>query len=106
MSLDTLTVRPADQRRVGCWMAALALAMRCKLGEADDDLLRRVSVMTAVALFDGDPLRAAIGDLHRQWPHLRRPHQVEALKRAGDELLRAVERSSWPSPSARADLDG
>lgn len=97
MSIETLTVRPADQRRVGCWMAALALAMRCKLGEADDDLLRRVSVMTAVALFDGDPLRAAIGDLHRQWPH---------LKRAGDELLRAVERSSWPSPSARADLDG
>lgn len=98
---------PTPQRRlVGCWMAALALAMRCKLGEADDDLLRRVCVMAEVALPAGDPLRVAIKDLFLQWPHLRRPHQADALARAGGDLMRAVERSSWPSASDRADLDG
>lgn len=109
MTIDSRAevLMPTPQRRlIGCWMSALALAMRCKLGEADDDLLRRVCIMSAVSLSEGDPLRAAIGDLHRQWPHLRRPHQTEAMKAAGDVLMRAVERSSWPTPSDRVDLDG
>ena len=105
--IRTEPVMPTPQRRlVGCWMSALALAMRCKLGEADDELLRRVCVMAEVALPDNDPLRVAIKDLFRQWPHLRRPHQADALARAGGDLMRAVERSSWPSASGRADLDG
>ena len=104
-TIETAMPLPAS-RVVGCWMTGLALALRCKLGQADDLGMGRAAAMARSALAENDPLRVEIEALRRQWPHLRRPHQAEALIAAGEKLLRAVERSSWPSQPARADIDG
>lgn len=100
------SARPAGDRRVKAWIAALELAMRAKRGEADDAVMRLATVATIGAFDAADPVVVAVRDIGRDWPLLRLRDNAELLSDAGDKLLRAVTRSSWPSQSGRADLEG
>lgn len=95
----------SERQLVGLWMSVLVLAMRCKLGEPDTEQLARVSRM-AVHLPEGDPVRAEVADVARRWTELRLAWRHGDLVRAGDALMRAIERATWPDPVGRADLYG
>lgn len=91
-------------RRVGAQMLALSLAIKCRLGLADDQTLGLAVIATADALGNGAPATRAVRAVARDWPILRRnPDQLVA---AADGLFRGLERQAWPDPGDRADLVG
>lgn len=95
-----------QRRRSAARMIALGHAFRCKLGEADDRSMTWAVNTVLQTHCETDPLAVQVRDMSRRWRELSSGHHVDQLKLAGEQLLRAVERSSWPEPSDRADLDG
>ncbi|WP_136652395.1 hypothetical protein [Paracoccus aeridis] len=109
MSDDARQIPQSDldcRRRTGARMIALGHALRCKLGEADDRSMTWAVNTVLQTHADTDPLAVQVRDMSRRWRELSARHQVDQLKAAGEQLLRAVERASWPSQSDRPDLDG
>lgn len=87
-------------------MIALGLALRARLGEADDDAMRWATVAVLETFEPGDPLVLAVRAMGRDWTVLRLPDNAPLLQDAGERLWRAIIRSSWPGPSPRPDIGG
>lgn len=96
----------AADRRVGAWMAALGLALTARQGVADDDAMRWATIAVLGTFAVDDPLAIAVRDMGRRWRDLRAPFRCDQLIEAGTQLSRAIERSSWPAPAGRADIEG
>lgn len=91
-------------RRVGAQMLTLSLAIKCRLGEADDRTLSLAVIATNEALGKSAPATCAVRAVARDWPVLRRnPDQMVA---AAEGLFRGLERQVWPDLGDRADLVG
>ncbi|RMC33417.1 hypothetical protein [Paracoccus siganidrum] len=82
----------------------LDVAMQACLGHVDERRLTWAQRAVLAGLPEGDPLRSDLDRFARSFPDIRR--DPELLMSAGDELWDAVKRSTWPRPSARADLEG
>ncbi|MBO9457313.1 hypothetical protein J7376_19655 [Paracoccus sp. R12_1] len=92
------------RRRQGAQMIALGLAMKSSLGEADAETLSLAVIAVKETLPKDDPLYVGLDDFADLFPRSRRDPTL--LKTAGQRLWRAVERSTWPMPAERADVEG
>lgn len=93
-----------DRRRQGAMLIALGLALKAKLGEADQMTLGHACIAVGETFPADDPMHVAMKDFAVRWPAARR--DPDALMGIGEQLFQAVIRASWPMPSVRADLEG
>lgn len=85
-------------------IAMLAVAYSARLGAVNlRDIDMAMERITAVFGDDHDLSREMRGFVARL-PEARR--HVSDLASAGDRLIRAVERTTWPDDDARADIHG
>lgn len=96
-----------QDRRQAALMAALSLAMalsdRAARVEIDRALFRAV-LRTREALPSDDPVWLLVRAISRDWQELQR--NPEAREGRGQDLMRAVERATWPAPVGRIDIEG
>lgn len=90
--------------RVSAQLITLCLALQAKQGEADAVGLGQAVVAVIENFGAADPLAQELRSFAARFPTIRR--DPELLSAAGEQLFRAVERSSWPSCAARADIEG
>ncbi|MDQ7775279.1 MAG: hypothetical protein Q4615_04850 [Paracoccus aminovorans] len=85
-------------------MAVLAVAYSARMGAVNKlDIARAAERVTSAFGLDHDLSREMLGFVTRL-PELRR--HVPDLAEAGDKLIRAVERTTWPDADGRADIHG
>ncbi|MBW7057294.1 hypothetical protein KY389_11420 [Paracoccus bogoriensis] len=94
----------AYRNRIAARMIALGLAMRAKLGEPDPEALALAVIAVGDSFDQADPLAVEVRHFADLFPLSRR--NPELLTKAGESLFRAVERSCWPQPVARVDIEG
>lgn len=85
-------------------LVALMLAMKACLAEADAETLARAGIAVGDAFPHDDPLAIELGRFADMFQRARRDEKL--LRSAGQQLWRAVERSTWPTPADRADIEG
>ena len=85
-------------------MIAMGLAMKAKLEEPDQIMLGQAVIAISETFPMDDSMRLAIKRFSDLFPLARRNPVM--LRNAGEDLLGAVMRASWPAPSARADIEG
>lgn len=95
---------PSSHNRVSARLLTLCVALQAMQGEADAVGLGRATVAVGDTMGCDDPLAQELKCFAVQFPRVRR--DPELLSAAGERLFRAVERSCWPSPVARADIEG
>lgn len=93
-----------DRRRQAALMVALALAMKAKLGEADEMILGHACIAVGETFAAEDPMHVAMKEFAAQWSWAR--PCATSMRLIGEDLFQAVVRASWPMPSARADIEG
>lgn len=90
--------------RVHARLVILALALRAMQGVASAWDLDQAQAVASAPFAPGDPLPLELARFAALFPSIRR--NPDLLKAAGDQLFRAVERSTWPRPQGRRDLEG
>ena len=93
--------------RIAVRFALLSLALRCK-GDPGGSRLTTAAFEAGWALMDpllpDDGLRLAFERARTRWHDGR--YDVAVLRGVAADLMRAVERDSWPADRQRVDLHG
>lgn len=88
-----------DDRRKYALLLAQSLAFRMIQNLPDGETLSRVVIATEAAFPADDPLVDLIRAQARRWREIC--WNADALKAAGQTLLKQVERATWPCTDAR-----
>lgn len=100
----TAPVSGRERRRVAAMLAGMCLAMAMMRGVADAKIMARAVMRANEELAQASPLRCQIRAIARDWQFLSR--NEDDIRARGRDLLRAVQRETWPSASPRADIEG
>ncbi|RNF35068.1 hypothetical protein [Paracoccus methylarcula] len=92
------------QHRVSARMITMELAMKARQGLPDPVTLASALSAVGRALDAGDPLVRDLDEFAEQFPRFSR--DPELLSDAGERLWSSVERSTWPRPMSRSDIEG
>lgn len=84
--------------RQSCRFAAMALGMQARSGSANRDVVGDV-LLLALLLDPDDLLATACSAFARAY--VRQHGDAAAVRDLGSELIRDVERSTWPDPSTQ-----